>query len=248
MKKSETRELSKKARTTGTRRTVQAMIVVLLIAAGVAMVLTALSLVKTEPAPSEDIKGLLENAVPFDNPTVVPEPKAQQALQTLALGPDTLSAPSIGLQAPVVHWGASSEGKLEIPDSPTVSAFTRSAALGASEGSTLIAGHVNLPDGSGYSPMSSIVKLKAGDLVATTGPTGSREEWKVTGSRIVSRDGLTPDMWQTTGPRQLVLVTCAGELNSNGTRIIFNENLIVTAVPINAADDSFTATGIADNP
>lgn len=211
------------------------VLAIVMFAAGAGMAYAAWTLTKADSAAdsiavvNEDIKNKLENVVPFDDPNAE---AADQSAGEITVGIDALVAPSIGLAAPVVHWGASADGNIEVPDSPTVSAFNNSAPLGSVEGSTMITGHVNLPDGTGYSPMSTIVDLKAGDLVVTAGADGVREDWKVTGSKIVDRNGLTPDMWDKSGDRKLVLVTCAGELNSSGTGIVFNENLIVTAVPV----------------
>lgn len=182
-----------------------------------------------DQAHTATLKAALESPTPFqvDPATVTPAP----APQVSELGPDTLASPAVDLRIPLVHLGLGDDGNFAIPTSDKASVFTDGAALDASEGSTFIAGHVVNKVGH-FAPMAQLASLNAGDRVITTDDAGTRHDWIVTGSRVVTRAGLTASMWDRTGPRQLVLVTCAGEIDPTvGAVTQFTENLVVTAMP-----------------
>ena len=148
------------------------------------------------------------------------------------LGPGMLSAPAAGLRVPLVSLGLDRDGDFALPRADQAAVFSDGAPLTADAGSTFVAGHV--VDAAGrFAPMARLAALRPGDRVVTVDDAGGRREWYVTAARVVPRDGLDPAMWATSGPRQLVLVTCAGRTDvSAGAVTPFTENLVVTAVPV----------------
>lgn len=185
-----------------------------------------------DQAQATDTRTSLENPTTF---TVDPSHLSPAPAPVLTnLGPDTLAAPAADLRVPLVHLGLGDDGNFAIPAPDKASIFTDGAPLSATEGSTFIAGHV-VDKAGRFAPMARLSELRPGDRVVTTDSTGTRRDWIVTGARVVTRDGLDPAMWATSGPRQLVLVTCAGRIDAAvGAVTQFTENLVVTAVP--AAD------------
>jgi len=180
-------------------------------------------------AQATDTRSSLENPATFavDPSQVTPAP----APVISDLGPDTLTAPAADLRVPLVHLGLGSDGNFAIPAPDKASVFTDGAPLTATEGSTFIAGHV-VDKAGRFAPMARLSELRPGDRVITTDSTSTRHDWIVTGARVVTRDGLDPTMWATSGPRQLVLVTCAGRIDQSvGAVTQFTENLVVTATP-----------------
>lgn len=183
---------------------------------------------------STSIRHELENVQAFNDPNPVPVAVSESEIPTLA--PNLVVAPSVGLHAPLVSMGLDDRGDIAISsDAGEATLFTESVPLGSLEGSTLIAGHVTYPDSGAYAPMSQIVALRPGDLVITLDAAGHRTDWRVTRAEVVARDGLRAEMWAPTGPRQLVLITCAGETGQVDEGTVFTDNLVVTAVPDTSA-------------
>lgn len=180
---------------------------------------------------SKDLRSVLESPIPFavDPEIVLP---TELPVSSEAEGrANTLSSSAVGLEIPLLSLGLNSRGNFQIPDSGSASVYSGGSPLESTVGSSFIAGHVT--DVSGVlAPMAKIAQLNAGDTLITSGQSGAREDWVVVSSQIVKRDGLDRSMWEVNGPRQLVLVTCGGELSLQGGIGRFTENLVVTAVPL----------------
>ncbi|WP_424936522.1 MULTISPECIES: class F sortase [Bacteria] len=161
-----------------------------------------------------------------DQVTPSPAPIAED------LGPHMLSAPAAGLRVPLVPLGLDDKGDFAVPSPEKAAVFTDGAPLEAETGSTFIAGHVVDRTGR-FAPMARLSALRPGDRIVTADGAGARRHWYVTAATVVARDGLDPSMWATAGPRQLVLVTCAGRIDTSvGAAAQFADNLVVTAVPV----------------
>jgi hypothetical protein len=146
-----------------------------------------------------------------------------------------VSIPSLCINAPLVDTDESG-GAVRIPsDVKHVGIDTDSAPLAATAGTTLIVGHVddvNQGDGAFY----FIHSAAAGAEITVTDSSGVSTLWKVFKVSSVSKSALPSDIFNaSTGPRQLVLVTCGGALlhiNGAGT---YADNVLVYATPA-AAD------------
>lgn len=141
---------------------------------------------------------------------------------------ETLYIPSLGVVAPLVSE-ASSNGSLDIPGDPkTVGMFTGNPGVDAKLGTTLLAGHVTYGSVTGaLLPLHSIVKDA---LIVTTDSLGRAWAWRVVGLEVVSRTGILP-LFPTTGARRLAIVTCGGKVESTRSGLIYESNVIVTAIP-----------------
>ena len=134
------------------------------------------------------------------------------------LPPRTLSLGSIGIEAPI---GVSTVpgGVLTPPeDVSTVGIWQDGAALDSAEGTTLLAGHVNMI-GQGNGALFELALIQPGDIIHTSDDTGSPTAWRV--SAVVERpkaDGVEESVFSGPfGPRRLAVVTCGGDLNfANG--------------------------------
>lgn len=149
-----------------------------------------------------------------------------------------LVIPALCVDAPVVSTTRTADGALTIPhDVRTIGRWDDSARLAdpprvARVGTTLLAGHVNMP-GQGSGALYRLGSLRPHDLVYTTDANGVVSRWRVVSLTEVHKDQLPGDVFAgRTGPRRLVLVTCGGPvIHLPGHGASYRDNVIATAVP-----------------
>jgi hypothetical protein len=154
---------------------------------------------------------------PDVGPPVVPEP------------PTALAIPALRVKATVVPVDSSGE-ILGVPADPAqVGWWTGSALPGAASGSVVIDGHIDSA-ATGPGAFFQLADLHIDDLLIVTTTTGDRRTYAVTGRRTYHKaDGLPPDLFATTGPPRLVLITCGGSFDrSTGS---YSDNIVVFAAP-----------------
>ncbi|MFD4179601.1 class F sortase [Rhodococcus sp. NPDC058514] len=147
-----------------------------------------------------------------------------------AMAPRILSMPRVGMSAPI---GVSTVpgGVLTPPnDVSTVGIWLDGAPLAADEGTTLLAGHVNLV-GQGNGALFNLALMQPGDIIHTSDDTGKPTAWRVT--RVVERakaDGVEESVLDgPTGPRRLAVVTCGGELTYDNGVGDYEDNVYLYA-------------------
>ena len=154
---------------------------------------------------------------PDAGPPVVPEP------------PTALAIPALRVQATVVPVDSSSE-ILGVPADPAqLGWWNKSALPGAASGSVVIDGHIDSA-ATGPGAFFQLADLHIDDLLIITTTTGDRRNYAVTGRRTyLKTNGLPPDLFATTGPPRLVLITCSGSFDrSTGS---YSDNIVVFAAP-----------------
>ncbi|MEW1819673.1 class F sortase [Arthrobacter sp. NPDC080031] len=148
------------------------------------------------------------------------------------LPPDTLSIPGVDLKVGLVDEGRDESGYLVIPESSKAARYKGSAAVCAAKGSTLLAGHVNFPDGS-LAPMASLVQVTKGMPLYVSDKSGVTCRYKITSLESLAKTSLPPDYFATEGPPVLRVVTC--DLGSPFVPIAghpqFANNTVATAIP-----------------
>ncbi|MFF0972508.1 UNVERIFIED_CONTAM: class F sortase [Kocuria sp. CPCC 205295] len=102
------------------------------------------------------------------------------------------------------------DGALVLPEAPGTVWYDQSAPIGA-PGASLIAG------------------LETGAPVLVTDDEGEAHEYVVESLQVYEQQALPEDMLQSTGPDELVLVTCSGASISTGGAWSYEYNLVVTA-------------------
>ncbi|WP_422759324.1 class F sortase [Paenarthrobacter sp. C1] len=148
----------------------------------------------------------------------------------VVIGPDQVSAPTVGLHLSLVNGARGVQGAIELPDPNLAAVYQDSAPLNASAGATVIAGHVNYPDAS-WAPMATITRLRAGDLIQASDSTGTIHNFSVTSLQLYPQQNLPAELFTTTGDRVLHLVTCGGPLDTVNGQPAFTHNIVVTAAP-----------------
>lgn len=125
--------------------------------------------------------------------------------------------PSLGVSSSMTSSGVQN-GRMVLPITTDGSGiwYSPSNPISATEGSTILAGHVNKQN---YylSPWGYLHRLKGCERVFVTDGAGKVTQWHVTEMYTVPQSDLTKvnEMWQKTGSRSLWLVTCAGSQVGN---------------------------------
>jgi len=147
-----------------------------------------------------------------------------------AYGPNRLGIPSLGVDAPLVAEPVGAGGELVIPGDPaTVGWWQEGPPLGASRGTTLLAGHVSVA-GLGDGALAGLHRIEPGALVVTTDGAGRTRTWRIDALVVRAKDDL-PD-FPATGPRQLAIVTCGGPLLRTPAGNTYRDNVIAYAAPV----------------
>jgi LPXTG-site transpeptidase (sortase) family protein len=156
--------------------------------------------------------------------------KPPAAAVSVSLKPSSLSVPSLNIKAEIVA-GARENGVITLPESSKVAEYTDASPISATEGSTVIAGHVNFEDGSAGA-LEPLHKVTKGTPVYATDASGKVHKYKVTKLDVLEKQAIPFDVFRTTGARQLVIVTCGGEAEKVNGVLAYTHNVVVTAEPV----------------
>ena len=161
-----------------------------------------------------------------DPDTYVPKVEAFEPRLT---GP-MVRIPSLALEAELTQTGAKN-GYLELPNPPKATWYNKTAMLGAEEGRSLIASHVDFGQGDA-APFSKLHRIEKGAPIQVRDLDGTLRNYKATSINLYERQELPKDVFRTTGKHELVLVTCSGPTINAGEASYYLYNLVVIAEPI----------------
>jgi Sortase domain len=180
------------------------------------------------PAMTRPDAGWAHSTLSRPAPTSTGVPPTSTGSVTLA-EPVTLTIPALHVEATVLPV-STSYGALGVPDDPTrVGWWTGSALPGAPSGSVVIDGHVDSA-AAGPGALFRLADLHPGEPIQITTTTGDQHPYIVTGRRVYPKaGGLPPDLFATTGPSRLVLISCGGPFDR--TTGSYLDNIAVFAVP-----------------
>lgn len=140
--------------------------------------------------------------------------------------PSRLRIASLGVDASVEHVGVKDDGSMGTPkDFKDVSWFSLGAKPGAA-GSAVFAGHVNngLTNAGVFANLS---KIKQGDYITLSDAAGATKVYRVSSVSEYPADASTDAIFATSGPSQIVLITCDGEWVPKART--FDKRLVVIA-------------------
>ncbi|MFD7655209.1 class F sortase [Actinosynnema sp. NPDC059797] len=143
--------------------------------------------------------------------------------------PGTVKLPRGGL-ATLVRAEVSADGVLPVPEGVGEATWW-GVELGAAEGATVLAGHVNWRGATG--PFDELWRASVGQAVTVVDTAGKAFEYRVGAVEAVRKDDLPNRAVELFGPRgghRLVLVTCGGRWVGGDTG--YEENQVVTATPV----------------
>ena len=169
---------------------------------------------------------LSPGAIEALRPAAVPRP-TKTGSETGGLAANEVDIPSLGVTAPLLAEPLV-RGYLTIPpDVHDVGWYSGGGQPGATTGTLLLAGHVNYV-GQGWGAFGHLADLRRGAAVFTTDSAGAVQAWRVTAVTAMQQTRLPQDIFDASGPRLLVLVTCGGTLEPDH---LYNDNVVVYATP-----------------
>ncbi|MFS3130052.1 sortase domain-bontaining protein [Nocardioides sp. Bht2] len=140
-----------------------------------------------------------------------------------------LSMPAIGATDVRVRAVGSSRGGVALPrDAAVVGWWRGSAPLGATQGASLIAGHVGATDGA-PGALSRLREIEVGDRIVWRSAAKRATFTVVRKSYTARTDDLPRRVWRLRGPRTLNLITCARKVRYPSGFYHYTHNLTVTA-------------------
>ena len=178
-----------------------------------------------------------------DGLTYAPRPAAEFRAEACDLttkapaevpAPGQLTVPGIGVEVPL----STSTDLSSLPDAPEVVRYQDSALLGADEGKTVVAGHVDYAAGK-LSPFGQLHTISPCEHIYVTDTEGQAHEYVLTDIYTVPQEQIEDTgIYTMTGDPALVLVTCSGpSVTDAGGDELFNYryNLVLEAVPAEAS-------------
>ncbi len=146
---------------------------------------------------------------------------------TTPLIPGNLSIPAIGVNAHVEQVGTNAVGDVGTPHTFGDVAWYMLGPKPGEPGNAIIDGHVNnaLTTAGVFEHLSD---LRMGDAIILSDSTGRTLVYTVTKVKeYTDANAPLPDIFSTTGPSQLILITCDGQWL--GSAHSFNQRLVVYA-------------------
>ena len=143
--------------------------------------------------------------------------------------PARLTIPTLNVTATITPV-STTNGVLGVPDDPaTLGWWSGSVLPGAPAGSTVIDGHVDSA-ATGIGALFHISELRNGDPIQLTTTQGHTLIYHVYARHTYQKQqGLPADLFTTTGPPRLVLITCGGPFDH--AEHSYLDNITVFATP-----------------
>lgn len=153
---------------------------------------------------------------------------------TASSGASQVPPVSVALQgaepAPVGLSDVGDDGALVVPeDISELGWWVGSSPMGASRGTTLIAGHVDSKV-AGLGVFAQLNEMDEGDRITVVDGLGKQWQFAVSSTEQVTKSKLPAGLFDTAGRRRLALITCGGPFNSQLRS--YRDNLIVYADPV----------------
>jgi hypothetical protein len=165
-------------------------------------------------------------------PTARPAVEISAAEQDLSPGnvapPRRIAIPTIGVDAIVDAVGLEPDGSMEIPDATNAGWYHYGTTPGQSNGSAVIAGHVDHQKAPGV--FIDLPRLEVGADIVVTDALGIDRRFVVTERYQVAKDALpAPELFRLNGEPTLTLITCGGNFDRDLRH--YDDNIVVRAVP-----------------
>lgn len=143
--------------------------------------------------------------------------------------PSRLRIPAIGVDAKVEQVGQKQDGTMGTPTKFGDVAWYQPGKKPGEAGNAVFAGHVDnaLTTAGVFEHLS---QLKKGDYISVSDEFGKTVLYRVASSQTYAANTAPVEqIFKTTGPSQLVLITCAGEWVTSEHQ--FDQRLVVIATP-----------------
>lgn len=199
---------------------------------GLAAIAVAAIVVGASPAPaasttSANVLPSTAVAQQVESASLPPSPTSP-ALATVHAhdGAWHLIIPRIGVDARIDPVGIDATGAMAAPATlQSVGWFNRGPAPGA-PGDAVIDGHFGLP--SQPAVFRQLERLRPGDQIEVLWPNGRVTSFTVASSDVVAADARPADVFSSSGPARLTLITCSGRWDQG--KATYTDRLLVTAM------------------
>jgi hypothetical protein len=150
----------------------------------------------------------------------------QAAVPAAATVPNRIYIPSLGVDAALVSTGIANNSLVIPHDVHQVGLWSGGGQLDGTQGTVLVAGHVNdVSQGKGALwTLASIAPLTD---IWTTDAAGVAMHWRTVRLSTVLKAALPSDLFAANGARRLVVVTCGGAVHDGA----YDRNVVAEAVP-----------------
>lgn len=167
-------------------------------------------------------------------------PPKEEPMKPEAMAPNHIYIPALGIYGKIdQETGSLQGGTLTLPQANKVTRWQGGSNVTSDKGNILIAGHVSWNGVNGL--IHDLAYIKAGNLAYVTDAKGNRGEFQLQNAVTILKDDLPQSVWDTTGSKKLVVVTCGGSIyrRADGS-LHFDSNIIATFVPVEATPPSPT--------
>jgi LPXTG-site transpeptidase (sortase) family protein len=142
--------------------------------------------------------------------------------------PVSVSVGSIGVRdSPIVGVGVDAKGAFAVPGVREVGWYEFGPRPG-DPGSSVLAAHIAFDGVDGV--FRRLASTKVGGDVVVRFVDGSSAAFVVTSVERIDKDELPAELFATSGPAQLVLISCGGAFNRD--RQSYEDNIVVMARPV----------------
>ena len=142
--------------------------------------------------------------------------------------PVRVGIPSVGIDAPVVVRGLTTDGAVEPPpyDTPDVAGWYGAGPAPGAEGAAVIVGHVDTTTRPAV--FYALSTVAPGALVNVTRTDGTVAEFTVEAIQVIDKAGFRPDrVYGSDGRPELRLITCGGVFDR--AKQAYSANVVVYA-------------------
>lgn len=216
------------------RLKILALSVLLLLCAGL-MIRVAFTPQEPQPAPVPPL------SYTPDHPDTYDGPEADQLIDHLPSGGPAVMIPDLDVHSPMVSTG-SEQGWLVLPDPPESTWYQQTQPVSASEGSTLIASHVDYGHGDA-APFGQLWRVEKGTPIFVRDESGQVYGFIAQQIGLHTRTGIPDEAFRLDGDRMLHLVTCSGPVITGEDAPFYEYNLVVSAVPLDLSESGEAGPG-----
>ena len=147
---------------------------------------------------------------------------------TSGAAPVSITLGGAGIRdAPIVAVGVDSRGAFDVPGVREVGWY-RFGPRPGDAGSAVLAAHIAFNGVDGV--FRRLASVLVGTSVTVGSADGSTRAFIVAAVERIDKDELPAELFATSGPSRLVLITCGGAFNRE--RSSYEDNIVVTAVPV----------------
>ncbi|MBJ7452589.1 MAG: class F sortase, partial [Blastococcus sp.] len=143
--------------------------------------------------------------------------------------PARISAPSLGVDAPIDPVGIDPDGQMELPDDVSRVGWYRFGPEPGADGSAVLAGHVD-DEEQGPGALFRLQDAAVGDELTVTDAAGTATRWRVVSRELITKQVLPVDrIFARDGAPRLTLITCGGPFLPEFRS--YRDNVVVVAEP-----------------